>query len=332
MTGVVASVTDTSQVSEARRKVSDFVRAMGGGEQEIGRAALVATELATNLVKHGGGGDLLVDRFADHDGMGVELLAMDKGAGMADLQRCLADGYSTAGSAGNGLGAIGRQSSRFAAFSRPGLGTALLARLAFSAAPPQIEGIELGAHMLAFPGEIECGDRWAFVNTAAGPALLLADGTGHGALAAAAAERAVEIFRANREQDPEQLADSLHRGLAPTRGAAVAIARYESARRIVRFVGIGNIAAAVVSGDGLKRMVSHNGTAGHVAPRIRAFEYPVVGDPLILMHSDGLSAKWDLDSYPGLSQAHASLVAGVLFRDHRRGRDDACIAAMRIAA
>ena len=329
---MITSVTDASQVGEARRKVADFARKLGGDEEKVARAALLATELATNLVKHGGGGDLLIERFSDGDGTGLELVALDKGAGMSDLARCFGDGYSTAGSPGNGLGAISRQSSRVAIYTRPGLGTALMARLALAVPAPEAAGIELGSHAFTYPGETVCGDGWAFANPAAGPTLLMADGSGHGAPAAAAAELAVEIFCRNAHLDCEPLAESLHLGLAPTRGAAIALARFERAHRRVRYVGIGNIAGALGSGGELKRMVTHNGTAGHVAPRIRAFDYAVEGDPLIILHSDGLSAKWDVGTYPGLLKAHASVVSSILFRDYRRGSDDACVAAMRVAA
>ena len=76
-------------------------------------------------------------------------------------------------------------------------------------------------------------------------------------------------------------------------------------------------------------MASHNGTAGHVAPRIREFTYQFTMTPMVILHSDGLSARWDLGAYPGLFASHPSLVAGLLFRDHRRGRDDAAVVAMR---
>jgi len=78
-------------------------------------------------------------------------------------------------------------------------------------------------------------------------------------------------------------------------------------------------------------MVSYNGTAGHVAPRIREFAYEFSSAPVILLHSDGLTSHWDLAGYPGLSAQHPSLLAGVLLRDHRRGRDDASVVAMRAA-
>jgi hypothetical protein len=95
----------------------------------------------------------------------------------------------------------------------------------------------------------------------------------------------------------------------------------------ITFSRIGNISAALLVEGNVRRMVSHNGTAGHIAPRIREFTYPYRGDVTILFHSDGLSAKWDMAAYPGLATSHPSLIAGILFRDQLRGRDDACVVA-----
>src|SRR4051794_25187070 len=125
---MIAQVKDPSQVAEARRMAGDLARRSGFDEVDAGRVALVATELATNLVRHGGGGTLVAESFEDADGSGVELLSLDKGPGMADVQRSFSDGYSTAGSAGTGLGAVSRVADRCVVFSRPGEGTALMAR------------------------------------------------------------------------------------------------------------------------------------------------------------------------------------------------------------
>ena len=111
----------------------------------------------------------------------------------------------------------------------------------------------------------------------------------------------------------------------------MAVARVDVAARTVRFVGVGNISGILVHSNGARHMVSHNGTAGHVAPRIREFTYEFDADPLVILHSDGLATRWDIASYPGLTVQHPSLVAGVLLRDHRRGRDDASVVAMRAA-
>ena len=107
----VQAVTDLSQVAEARRTAVETAHESGFDETQAGRVALVATELATNIVKHGGGGEMLLGSYDDPSGSGMELIALDKGRGIADLARCLQDGYSSAGSSGHGLGAIRRQST-----------------------------------------------------------------------------------------------------------------------------------------------------------------------------------------------------------------------------
>ncbi len=328
---MLVEVADQSQVSSARRAATDVAKARGLKETEIGRVALIATELATNLLKHAERGEIVIDAFADSSGGGVELIAFDKGAGIADLGRAMEDGISTAGSPGMGLGASRRQADQFQIFSRPKLGTALMARVRNGAAPAGGGKIEIGAIKVPCPGETVSGDAWGFAAAAKGPTLLMADGSGHGQLANRAAQTAVEVFRERITEDGVTLLQDIHRALAPTRGAAVAIARRDCANRVVRFAGIGNISGAVISPAGeVRRMVSHNGTAGHVAARISEFSYPCPDGSLILLHSDGLSARWDLSAYPGLAASHPSLVAAVLFRDFRRRNDDATVVAMRV--
>ena len=160
---------------------------------------------------------------------------------------------------------------------------------------------------------------------------MLVDGSGHGVEAARAAETAIRTFAQHADGSCEEIVERLHRALAPTRGAAVAVARIDATARVVRFVGVGNVSAVLVNEGNTRHMISHNGTAGHVAPRIREFVYDWTVDPLVILHSDGLTSRWDLAAYPGLTVQHPSLVAGVLLRDHRRGRDDASVVAMRAA-
>ena len=328
---MINSVRDASEVGEVRRAAAGLARNSGLAEKVVGRIALVATEMATNTLKHAGGGVVAMDPFADADGSGLELLALDKGPGMADVTRCFADGFSTACSPGTGLGAVARNSDRYAIYSRAGLGTALMARFLNSHAA-SARRAELGAVIDAYPGETVCGDRWIAAEGRSGVTLLLVDGSGHGPLAAHAAEIATRTFVDNVDKECVPLVETIHRALAPTRGAALAVARVDADARVVRFVGVGNIGAVLSTVGEARRMASYNGTAGHVAPRIREFTYPFTGRPLVILHSDGLSARWEIDGYPGLAASHPSLVAGVLFRDHRRGRDDATVVAMRPAS
>ena len=122
----------------------------------------------------------------------------------------------------------------------------------------------------------------------------------------------------------------MHLALRPTRGAAVSVADVDLDRRQVVYAGIGNVAGVLVGEDGAtRRMVSHNGTVGHVAKRVQEFTYPFEGVPLIVLCSDGLGTSWRLDTYPGLAIRHPTLIAGVLYRDFNRARDDATVLVAR---
>ena len=51
-----------------------------------------------------GGGELIIQGLEDGRVGGLEVLALDRGPGMADVGRCLTDGFSTAGSPGTAWG------------------------------------------------------------------------------------------------------------------------------------------------------------------------------------------------------------------------------------
>lgn len=324
-------VQEQSQVAEARRRAAAAATASGFGETAAGRVALVATELASNLIKHGGGGRLLVDAAGSH----VDLLALDAGAGIADIGRCLADGFSTAGTAGNGLGAVRRLAAPFSLVSWPGRGTAVLARVDDREAPPAQAGPlqpaclpgALAGVVVPRPGETACGDAWSVADAADSRTVFVVDGLGHGMDAARAANEAVAQFQRSRHQSPDEIVHAVHGAIRHTRGAAVGVSRIHWPSATISFAGVGNIASSFVPrapGAAVRRMVSHNGIVGHNARKIQAFDYPC-GDGLLVMHSDGIGTSWSLAAYPGLLQAEPLLVAGVLYRDFVRGRDDATV-------
>ncbi|HXE29260.1 MAG TPA: ATP-binding SpoIIE family protein phosphatase [Stellaceae bacterium] len=330
---MLIAISDQSQIAAARRSAEAIARELGFDELRVGRVALIATEMASNVLKHASHGHLMLTRFADSTGRGLEVLAADKGPGIRDVARSLEDGYSTVGTPGTGLGAIRRQADIFDIYSRPGAGTVVMARILAEDGTAGVAGdCEIGIVLLPYPGELECGDSWAFGLKSGVPSLFAVDGSGHGPHAASAARSAVEAFEKSDQMDSVRVMETIHRALAPTRGAAVAVARVDRPAQLVRFSGIGNIAAALVSEGVVKRMVSLNGTAGHVAPRVREFTYPYSGAATVILHSDGVSAKWDLASYPGLAACRPSIIAGLISRDFRRTNDDSLVAVLRVAA
>jgi anti-sigma regulatory factor (Ser/Thr protein kinase) len=316
-------VNEESQVAEARREATAMARQEGFNEVDAGRVALVATELATNLVKHARGGEILVGPD-EGGGGGIQVLALDKGRGMANVQACLADGYSSAGTPGHGLGAIIRLSTFVELASWPGIGTAILARIepgkTRGAHPVSRSGF--GAVSVAKLGEDVCGDAWAIDQSADTTTLFLADGLGHGPGAAEAAVEAVRLFRRFSGHQVSTLLDYVNGGLRSTRGAAVSIARHDPGSGQVIFGGIGNVAGVLVSKNGLRRMVAMPGTAGYNVRKIQSFQYPFESG-LVILCSDGISTSWALGHYPNLEAVHPTLIAAVLYRDFGRRRDDA---------
>lgn len=326
---VRVTVTETSQVAEARRRAVAIAQSVGFDETAAGRVALVATELATNVVKYGVPGEILVGTYEDGTGSGVEILALDKGPGFSDLGSALRDGHSTGGSAGEGLGAVRRLSDAFDIASRPGSGTAVLARLAGVRPAAAATEATFGAVTVPLKGETANGDAYGSRERADGWTAIVADGLGHGPEAAKASEEALRLFRRHHDASPSAILSAIHAGLSHTRGGAISVARYSRETGILTFAGIGNVMGAVVSGPVTKRTVSLAGTAGHAARRIQDFEYPMRPDDVFVLCSDGIATGWSLDAFPGIAGAHPTLVAGLIYRDFARARDDATVLVVR---
>jgi anti-sigma regulatory factor (Ser/Thr protein kinase) len=328
-TSAAFPVEEPTQVAAVRRAAQRAAAALEFSESRAGQVALVVTELGTNLVKHARQGEILL-RILDGyvaDGVGLEVLALDRGPGIPDVALSRRDGYSTAGSLGYGLGAIQRKSDFLQIFTQPS-GTAILARVGRDPRPAVMRTprLEIGAVHVNAIGEQVCGDDWSARLRNERLALIIADGLGHGLAAHEAARQAVSVFESMNQEDPGTIVGALHAALRSTRGAAVGVAAVDVERGVARYGGLGNI-AGVILGPGTARhsMVTQNGTAGHTAPRIQEFQYPFPPLSMLVMHSDGLGTHWDLAAYPGLRSRHPSLIAGVLYRDFSRRRDDLTI-------
>ncbi len=324
-------VEEASHSGAARRLAAALCRDLGFDDLRAGQTALVATELATNLVKHtaGAGGDLVFRPLEEAGETGLEILSLDSGPGIANIGESLRDGSSTFGSFGTGLGAIRRLSSAFDIFSSPGKGVAVFSRLWKNSQP--LSPMAVGAVCLPVCGEQACGDAWAMKTSGDATRFMLADGLGHGPDAAAAANQAVAIFAEQARRSPAEWVRLIHAGLRGTRGAAVAVAEVVLTTHGVRYAGVGNISGLILSGGTSHNLVSHNGTAGVEARKIQEFSYPWPEDGMLVLHSDGLATHWSLADYPGLAQKAPALIAGVLFRDHQRLRDDSTVVVAKVA-
>ena len=325
-------VRDASQVSEPRRVALRLAQSLGFSEERAGKVALVVSELATNLAKHATGGELLLRPVDDGSGVagGVEILALDTGPGIPDIAMSRRDGHSTAGTLGHGLGAIERQSDFTEIYTQPS-GTVVVSRVWRDAPPLNAKPIRVvvGAVHASKPGEDVSGDAWTWRLREQRLVIMVADGLGHGLHAHDAAIAAIATFNRAHEHSPGRIIDDTHAALRGTRGAAVAVLAADLDYRTLRYCGLGNISTILVHAA-RQSLVSMNGTAGHTASRLQEFQYALPADAVIVMHSDGLGTHWDLNAYPGLRGRDPSIIAGVLYRDFSRRRDDVTVVVARV--
>ena len=321
------AITDESGVGAARRVASAWADALGFDDTRKGKLALVVTEAASNVFFHAGGGEILLRRLRDAAADGFEVLAVDRGKGMRNVNQCTEDGYSTRGTAGTGLGSIARNSDVFDVFSVPDRGTVLLAQI-WNGVPSE-KARQFGAVCVALSGEEVTGDGYAVLMQPERTRIVLMDGLGHGQGAADATLAGLHAAHANPGLGPAALIERLHQVLRPTRGAAVAVVEIEPGAQRLRFAGVGNCSGSIhdPAKPRSQGLTSHNGTGGAQMPRLQELGHSWPRDGLLIMHSDGLGTRWNLDDYPGLTRRHPSIIAGVLYRDFSRQRDDSTVLA-----
>ena len=323
-------VEEASAVGSVRRTTSSVATRLGFGAQRVAEVAIASSELATNAHVHGIASSVLVR--ARHAGRAstVELIGIDTGPGDDHIQAAFEDGVSRRGTLGLGLGSVRRLANRFDVHSVRGKGTVLAAVFARELSDvvqvPAVDGLTRPIR-----GEQVCGDGWASIHEDGRIALIVADGLGHGPHAAQASEAVIAEFARDPWRAPGEVLAAAHRRAAGTRGAAVSVLRIDLATRRLRFAGIGNVAARVVGMDTTSGLVPQPGIVGQQMRTVREVEATVGPGCLVVVHSDGLTAKWDLSRIDGATRQAPDVIAGLLLREASRP-DDATVVVARVPA
>lgn len=325
---------EVSQIGDARRQAARLGSALDFNELAQGRLALVVTEMATNLVRHAQEGLLLIGPYGQAAVATIEVIAVDRGPGMRDIEHSLSDGVSTGGTAGTGLGAVRRLASQFIIASKRAWGTVVVARLTadnstLPASHAEPAAFSYAGLCVAAPGETVSGDSWAGHGNEQRASFMVADGLGHGPDAAQAADAAVDVFRARPGAAPDEVLERCHAALRSTRGAAVSVFDIDAATRTVTACGAGNVSARIISGIGDRSLLSQHGTAGLQIRKIQPMRYELPEHALFVAHSDGIVSRWDLKAVPELLGSDPVVLAAFLIRNHLRGRDDATVLVVR---
>jgi anti-sigma regulatory factor (Ser/Thr protein kinase) len=342
-------IKEEAQVGAARRGVRRFAARRGFSEDQLSELDIVVQEIGTNAVRYATSGGCLHWSKTLGKEPGLELFYFDKGPGVYDLERALRDGVSSGGSLGTGFGAMRRLLDEFDVYStvkgttrrltnarRTTYGTALLGRKWVE--PPMTEEQRerarrvtrrVGSWSRPRPGEETNGDAW-FIKEHDGETLLaVVDGLGHGRGAGEAARAALDTLERWEGEPLDELILATHDALRATRGAVMGAVVLDPARGAFNYAGVGNVEVRVLGADEPARPIPANGTLGARLSQVRVWPHRWQEGTTLVIASDGISATWDVNAYPGLVNRSPQLLAGILLRDFARSSDDATVLVYR---
>ena len=322
-------IKEASGVAEARRRARRNASTMGFDSTKVEHVAIVATEIAQNVLRHGGGGHVLIQRFGAPGMERLFIVGADDGPGVARIDRMLKDGNTTAKSPGTGLGAMRRLSDRLDIDTRPGEGMVVVGEFCAKLAKG-VSGTDHAGLRIPYPGERRCGDGVATRRGGGREYYLLCDGLGHGDKASDAADTAIRTFMNARESEPADMLERLGSALMVTRGAVAAIVSLDRAAGALSYAAIGNIATLIVQGGKTRRMPVRDGLLGgrRSSPHVETMDLDP--DGIVIMHSDGIATLRGLERRVPLLNRSAGVIAARMLYEHTRGRDDASVLVARM--
>lgn len=326
------NASDRSYFAILKKEIHKLAIDAGFSDTKAAEVDIIVAEIASNLVKHAGGGEILARIFQEENNTVLELISIDSGPGMAEPLRMIEDGVSTSNTLGNGLGAIKRLSDDFQIYSVKNWGTILLSRVYKKAPPKQKKrkNVETGLIVLPKPGEEACGDGVYSSLNGNMLTLFLGDGLGHGPDAEKAVQQAIMALKNCYEKNIPDILRHIHKEVKKTRGLVASIAVFNFSEKYWRICGIGNISTRTHSLLA-KSHISYNGIVGmNIPATINEQRVPYERGQCIIMCSDGIKTRWDLHKYPNILKYDLSIAAAVIYKDFSRKTDDSSVLITRI--
>lgn len=261
------------------------------------------------------------------DRKGIRIETEDSGPGIHDVEGAIADRYSTVGGLGTGLGTVNRLMDELEFSSaatgglhlvcvrwvRPSLSGAFDRRLAFGAATrPCRYSRENGDAFLVrqWPGSALVG---------------VIDGLGHGQFAQRAAHAARQYVEQHFDQPLVNLFRGAGRACRATRGVVMALARFDLERKTVELASVGNIETRIAGSPQKLNLTVRRGIVGLNAPEAVVTENSWPGDGWLIMHSDGLTTRWDWAQFREVEHHSASVIAQRMLLTLGKQDDDATV-------
>lgn len=113
-------------VSVAARNTREYAKKIEFREADVYTLATVVSELATNIIKYAGRGQIHLVHEQRGSQEGIRILAEDQGPGISDTKLAMSEHYSTQGTLGLGLSGIKRMVDEFGIYTSIGNGVKIV--------------------------------------------------------------------------------------------------------------------------------------------------------------------------------------------------------------
>jgi serine/threonine-protein kinase RsbT len=116
-------IVEEQDVVPFRNRVREFAVKIGLSLVNQTKLGTAASELVRNMLKYGGGGEVLIEVISEGRDNGIRLTFQDKGPGIPNIDTAMKDGFSSGKSLGIGLPGARRLVNEFSIKSIVGEGT-----------------------------------------------------------------------------------------------------------------------------------------------------------------------------------------------------------------
>jgi len=324
-------VKHSTDLSALRQVSKTTAAAIGFSERESEEIVLAVSELASNLVRHAGGGMVILTPLSNDGRSGIQIESVDKEPGIPDIERAMTDGFSTVGSLGYGLGTVNRLMDELDIESQPGAGTHIVCRrwVRVNEASSKLCPLSFGAATRPHPQMGLNGDAFVIKQWGESALVGVIDGLGHGQWA----QRAAQTARRYVESHFAQLLGETFRGVGrscrPTRGVVMALVRFDWAQEKLTFATVGNIEMRVFNSPEPVKFVIRRGIIGLNAPNPVVTEHHWEPSNIMVIHSDGVRTHWQWEDFPELANESATITAQRLLHVLAKEEDDATVVVAR---
>jgi anti-sigma regulatory factor (Ser/Thr protein kinase) len=328
LTLAVYGAADTHRCAESAARFADAIGFPAGDCAEI---SLVVTELASNMIKHASGGTVRMSPIEGSEHVGIQIEAEDSGPGIFDLEQAIADGYSTAGGLGMGLGTVNRLTDELEAYSRSERGVRVVCKRWRRPSPGGTATRELsfGVATRSYRRLAENGDAFVIKKWGRKAIAGVIDGLGHGQFAQRAAQTARQYIQQHFDQPLEGLFLGTGRACRGTRGVVMALARFDLDRQKVTIASVGDIEVRLIGSPERFNLVIRRGIIGLNAPTPMPTEHPWTSTTLLVMHSDGVDPHWACEQFSDIAAVTPDLAARRLLEALGKIDDDATVMVAR---